>query len=80
MQPLGDGGIEDVAGLLEGAKRRRPSLGPHIAVIARGIVIAGEDVAELGRPVPQRDFREAFRSPARLLEGADLANGDAGWV
>src|SRR5204863_9648825 len=57
MQPLGEGGIEDVAGLLEGAEGVGVHhLGPHVAVVTGGIVIAGEDMAELGRPVPQRDL------------------------
>src|SRR4051794_35190414 len=48
MQPPGDGGIEDVAGFLEGTE----GVGvhhfrPHVAVVARRVVIAGEDVTEL---------------------------------
>ncbi len=58
MQTLGDRGIENVAGLLESAERVGVHhLGPHVAVIARRVVIAGKDMAELLRPMPQRDFR-----------------------
>src|ERR1700737_2157777 len=46
-------GIEDVAGFLERAEGVGIHyLGPHVAVIARRVVIAGEDMAELLRPVP----------------------------
>ncbi|GCC48925.1 hypothetical protein chiPu_0033207 [Chiloscyllium punctatum] len=74
MQPLGGRRIEDVAGLLEGAEGVGVHhLRPHVAVIAGGIMVAGEDVTELGRPVAQRDFRgHADLLQLLLFEGADV--------
>ena len=77
MQAFGGGGIEDVAGLLEGAEGIGVHhLRPHVAVIAGRIVIAGEDMAELRGPVPQRDFRgHADLFQLRLLERCNVAAG-----
>src|ERR1700722_9248502 len=53
MEPLGGRAVEHVAGLLEGVE----GVGvehtrPHVAVLGRRIVVAGEDVAELRRAGP----------------------------
>src|SRR5437588_840799 len=57
MQPLGGRAVEYVAGLLERVERVGVQhLGPHIAVIGRRIVVAGEDVAEMRRTVPHHDL------------------------
>ena len=57
MQPLGGGGIENVAALLEG----REGIGvehfrPHVAVIGRRIAAAGEDMTEMRRAVAHHDL------------------------
>src|SRR5579863_7369643 len=45
VKAFGDSGIENVAGLLEGAERVGiHHFRPHVAVIARGVMVAGEDV------------------------------------
>src|SRR6202521_3889176 len=54
VQALCGHGIENVASVLESAESVGiHHLGPHIAVVTRGVMIAGEDMAELLGPVPE---------------------------
>src|SRR5215472_8679068 len=49
--------VEDVAALLErGEGVGVEHLRPHVAVIARGVTAAGEDVPEMGGAVPHHDL------------------------
>ncbi len=75
MQAFRDPGVKNIAGLLEGAERVGVHhLRPHVAVVAGGIVVAGEDVAELLGPVAQLDFlRHADALKHLRLEGMDVA-------
>src|ERR1700730_7955683 len=74
MQPFGGRRVKNIAGFLEGAERVGVHhLRPHVAVIARRIMITGEDVAELGRPMPQYDLLgHADLCKLRLLERSDI--------
>ena len=76
-------GIEDVAGLLEGAERVGVHhLRPHVAVIARRVMVAGEDMAELLWAGAAAKSRRACRScPAPARSNARTSRiAEAGWL
>jgi hypothetical protein len=62
--------VEHVAGLLEGVEGVGVEhLRPHVAVVARRVVVAGEDMAEVRRAVPHHDLlRHADAVERRPLE------------